>query len=88
MTKASILALLSSVDSFQAGQAIAVVEGLDENDARFRQEFANRPNAAVGYWIEQKVAGNKSQRCGIFPRNLPVTAFCSIGCAGRLLPKP
>ena len=57
MTKASILALLASVDSFPAGQAFAFVEKLEESDARFHQDFLERPNTAVGYWFEQKVAG-------------------------------
>lgn len=60
MTKASILNLLASVDTSRAGRAIAFVEGLDENDARFLQEFGQKPKAATGYWFQQMqmAAGN------------------------------
>ena len=52
MTKEELLNLLGSVDSENAGIAIAFVEGLADRDGRFAKSFSG-PSTTVGYWAQQ-----------------------------------
>ena len=54
MTKDELLALLSSVNSMDAGTAMSFVMSLSINDPRFVMAFEGSAIAAVGFWLAEK----------------------------------
>ena len=50
--KQRIQALLCTIDTMEAGEALAIVRDLPEDDARFDMQFAGG-NAAIGFWLRQ-----------------------------------
>ena len=62
MTKEDLLNLLESINSENAGKAIAFVEGLSDNDVRFARSFpGDKAEAAIGYWLWQEERSGKKK---------------------------